>query len=245
MRFGPRWIVGTLLVAAIVSGCIAAGFWQLRRLDERRATNAQVRARAAEVVELPRAGFADNADDDDLVYRRIRVTGEYDREHELLVRFRSRKGLPGYEVVTPLVLEDGIVLVNRGWVPLDLGDRWPVPNPDLPVGPVAVEGVLAPPESGAAGISRPTDGSRPAVISSVAPRSLASAVGADGRPVYAVAVLASGSRAEYPAPVDPPSLGEGPHRDYAIQWFLFASVGIIGWPLLVFRRGPLARKVRS
>lgn len=241
VRFGPRWIVGSVLVAVIVGGCLAAGFWQLRRLDERRATNAQVRARSASVVELPAGGFAADADEDDLIYRRVRVTGSYDPEHELLARFRSRKGLPGYEVITPLVQRDGIVLVNRGWVPLDVGDRWPVPNPDLPIGPVEVEGILVRAESGGAGVT-PSDGTKPAVIASVAPRKLTRAVGADTRPVYALPLLAAGSSAEYPAPVDPPDLGEGPHRDYAIQWFLFASVGIVGWPLLLFRRGPFSRR---
>jgi cytochrome oxidase assembly protein ShyY1 len=233
--------VGSILVAVIVGGCIAAGFWQLRRLDERLATNDRVQARGEDVVELPRAGFAAEVDDDDLNYRRVRASGSYDGEHELLVRFRSRKGLPGYEVVTPLVMEDGILLVNRGWVPLDVGDRWPVPNPDLPSGRVEIEGVLVRAETAAPGVT-PTDGTKPAVVSSVAPRKLASVVGADTRPVYALTMLASGSTGEYPEPVDPPSLGEGPHRDYAIQWFLFAAVGIIGWPLLLFRRGPFSRR---
>jgi cytochrome oxidase assembly protein ShyY1 len=243
LRFGPRWIIGTLLVAAIVGGCISAGFWQLRRLDQRRATNAQVRARSAEVIDLPAAGFSKGADEDDLIFRRVRVTGTYDVAHELLVRFRSRKGLPGYEVVTPLRNDEGIVLVNRGWVPLDVGDRWPDQTAAAPSGEVEVEGLLAPAESGPVRLARDVD-DREAVpkIAAVDPIRLAGAVGAGaGERVYALPVLASEANGSYPAPVDPPDLGEGPHRDYAVQWFLFATVGIVGWPLLLFRRGPFAR----
>ena len=243
-RLGMRWMIGTLFVAAIVVGCIAAGFWQLRRLDERRAVSAQVLARSAELVDLPDEGFVEDADAAALMYRKVRVTGTYDREHELLARFRTRKGLPGYEVVTPLVVSDGIVLVDRGWVPLDVGDRWPVPNPDLPTRPVEVEGILVRAESGRVGIT-PSDGTKPAVVSSIAPRKLGSAVGADGRAVYALTVLASDSSESFPAPIGPPSLGDGPHRDYAVQWFLFATVGIVGWPILLLRRGPLARSAHA
>lgn len=238
--FGIRWIVGTLIVAAIVVGCVAAGLWQLRRLDERREVSAQVRARSAELVDLPNQGFAEDADEAALMYRKVRVTGTYDRDHELLVRFRTRKGLPGYEVVTPLVVSGGVVLIDRGWVPLDVGDRWPVPNPDLPTGPVDVEGILIRAESGRAGVTR-SNGTKPTVISAIAPRELTSAIGADRRPVYALTVLASDSSESFPAPIDPPSLGDGPHRDYAVQWFLFATVGVFGWPMLLLRRGPLAR----
>lgn len=240
MRFGPRWIIGTVLVVAIVGGCISAGFWQLRRLDERRRTNDQVRARAVEVVDLPPAGFDDVVDEGALLFRRVRLTGTYDADHEVLARFRTRKGLPGYEVVTPLATAAGVVLVNRGWVPLDLGDRWPAPRSAPPSGSVEVEGVLVRGESGPVRLVEP-DGGVP-VVAAIDPRRLRAAVGAGDRPVYALTLLATQTNDEFPAPVEPPGLGEGPHRDYAVQWFLFATVGVVGWSLLLFRRGPLRRR---
>jgi cytochrome oxidase assembly protein ShyY1 len=254
-RFGPRWIVATVLVAAIVFGCIEAGFWQLRRLDQRRARNAQVVARSQQLVRLPPVGFED-ADDtggddgdhgEDLWYRRVRVTGTFDADHEVLVRFRTRKGLPGYEVLTPLVVE-GVgdrraVVVDRGWVPLELGDHWPQRPSAPPAGVVEVEGILGVPEEGALRLEQPT-ANRPIVVATIAPDGLRSVLPYDR--LYRVPLLAedgatSGSAA-YPAPVDPPDLGEGPHFNYAVQWFLFASVGIVGYPLLLRRRGPLAKR---
>lgn len=237
MRFGLRWIIGTLLVAAIVVGCISAGLWQLRRLDERRRTNEQVRSRSSDVVDLPVEGFTAAAEDA-LLFRRVRVTGEYEPENELLVRFRSRKGLPGFEVVTPFATDDGVVLVNRGWVPLDVGERWPDPQAAPPTGEVTIEGLLGHAESGPVRVSG-------RVVARIDPPRLAAAARAGDRPVYALPLLATAATDAFPAPLDPPDLGEGPHRDYAVQWFLFAAVGIVGWPVLLFRRGPLARKVRA
>lgn len=240
--FSLRWVVGTVLVLAIVSGCLAAGGWQLRRLDERRRLNAQIRERSAGTVGLP---DATGRDAEDLIYRSVVVRGTYDPSGELLVRFRSRLGLPGYEVVTPLRTIDGpVVLVDRGWVPLGDGDRWPVPAMAPPEGEVEVSGLLAPPESGVTRLDRRPDGA--GVVASIAPARLEEAVG--GRPLYPVYLLADdgGTPASvYPVPVDPPALTDGPHLSYAVQWFLFASVGVVGWISLLRRRGPLAPRRRA
>jgi cytochrome oxidase assembly protein ShyY1 len=242
-RVPVRWIVGSILVAAIVGGCISAGFWQLRRLDERRAVNRQIVTRSGGAVALPPAGFGTGVDEDDLAYRRVRLRGTYDAEHEILLRFRTRTGLPGYEVVTPLLTTGGAVLVDRGWVPLDEGDRWPVAGAAAPPsGEVEVEGVLVPAEDGAVRIERPDDDARPVVAAALDPERLREALPYDD--VYALPVLAAGPGGAYPAPVHPPGPGDGPHRSYAVQWFLFATVGIIGWVTLLATRGPFGQARR-
>jgi len=234
--FGARWIVGTLLVVAIVAGCLAAGFWQLRRLDERRTLNAQIRERSAELVDLPDPA---GREADDLIYRRVEVRGTYERDGELLVRFRTRTGLPGYEVITPMRTDRGTLLVDRGWVPLADGDRWPVEEMAPPTGEVEVSGLLAPPESGATRLERRPDGT--GVVAAIDPDRLAEAAGADDvYPVYLLADDGGTPASSYPVPVAPPALTDGPHRSYAVQWFLFGSVGVVGWIALLRRRGPLA-----
>jgi cytochrome oxidase assembly protein ShyY1 len=37
-------------------------------------------------------------------------------------------------------------------------------------------------------------------------------------------------------PVPVPDLGEGPHLNYAVQWFLFAAVGVLAYPFLLRRQ---------
>ncbi len=237
-----------MLVAAIVGGCISAGFWQLRRLDHRRTVNAQIRARSAETVPLPAGGFAGTAADA-LIFRRVRVTGTYEPAHEVLARFRSRDGIPGYEVVTPLRVttgeSEGVVLVDRGWIPLADGDRWPVPAMAPAEGPVEVTGLLAPAEGGSLRLERRSGGA--VVTAAIDPRRLAGELAITGD-LYPVAVLADegggGVGSGFPVPVAPPDLTEGPHFSYAVQWFLFASVGIVGWGALVVRRGPFSAEAR-
>ena len=53
----PRWIAFHVLVLALMVTMVNLGFWQLRRLDERRAANREVSTRTAAAVastgELP------------------------------------------------------------------------------------------------------------------------------------------------------------------------------------------------
>ncbi len=107
-------LVASFGVVALV--CLRLGFWQLDRLHQRRAANAiAVAARAAPVVELEPA----NMNDRDLGGRRMRATGHYDHTHDLVLRGKAYNGVPGVEIVSPLVLDDGrhAVLVHRGFMP--------------------------------------------------------------------------------------------------------------------------------
>jgi cytochrome oxidase assembly protein ShyY1 len=36
-------------------------------------------------------------------------------------------------------------------------------------------------------------------------------------------------------PVEPPELGDGPHLSYAVQWFVFATIAAVGYPLALRR----------
>ena len=39
-----------------------------------------------------------------------------------------------------------------------------------------------------------------------------------------------------PRPADPPALESGNHLSYALQWFAFTLIGLVGYPLLLRRR---------
>ena len=124
----PKWILGHLIVLALVAMFVSAGFWQLRRLHQRRAFNAEVAANmAAPVAPLDEvlpvgSTFADVPSELD---RRVRVTGRYLVDQEVVIIGQaSADSIPGVWLVTPLETDDGrIVLVNRGWVPVDRPDH--------------------------------------------------------------------------------------------------------------------------
>jgi len=44
-----------------------------------------------------------------------------------------------------------------------------------------------------------------------------------------------------PTPEPPPPLDEGPHLDYAFQWFSFATIALLGYGLLAVKE---ARRLR-
>lgn len=239
----PKWVVGHVLVVALVGLFVNFGFWQLRRHDERQGRNATIEARASEAV-APLADVVDPgaplSSGEDVQYRRATVTGSYDVDGEVLVRSRSLAGRPGYHIATPLVLDDDddrTVLVNRGFLPLAGGDLEAFQRSAAPPeGDVEVSGlVFASQERDGIGPRDPVEGQLDQVARLDIDRVQAQYDG-DLYPVY---LQLTGSvpaqRGDYPTVLPPPVQDDGPHLSYAAQWFLFAAVGAIGWPVLLRR----------
>ena len=110
-----RDLAFAILGLAVAVTCIFLGFWQLSRLEERKEFNKQLRSRAetapVDLASLP-------ADTGAARFRRVKLNGSYDFEHEIRLTNRTRNGSPGVNIVTPLRMPgtDTVVLVNRGWV---------------------------------------------------------------------------------------------------------------------------------
>ena len=121
-------MVAHVIVMALAILFINLGFWQLRRLEERRLENTVGESRLdADPAEL---GLLLEASGDDvrtaLEFRRATATGVFQPDDEVLIRSQVHQGVAGFHVITPLLGEGGdAVLVNRGWVPLD-ADQVPV-----------------------------------------------------------------------------------------------------------------------
>ena len=214
----PAWIAGHLLVASMVVLMVNLGFWQLRRLDERRDQNALVEARAAiapvDVGEELDPG-ANGAVVDDLRFRTVVAEGTYG--DSTVVR-ATQSGASGGRVFTVLDLGDGEqVAVLRGFVPQDPDGGVDAPLP--PAGTVEVEGIAVPRD-------------RLELVSRQAIDDLEAA----NPGLLPVVVQATEPDAPALVAVPPPDLGEGPHLSYAVQWFLFSLVAMIGYPLLLRRR---------
>jgi cytochrome oxidase assembly protein ShyY1 len=204
-------VLHVLALAAVVA-MVGLGSWQLRRLDDRRDRNDLVEARMA-MPAAPVGELADPGDDpDELRFRAVTATGTYD-EGTVSVR-TTQGGVAGGWRYDLLALDAGeSVWVLRGFGPTDDDGRVDAPAPP---GAVAVEGIAVP-------IDRLPRPSRRAV----------EAVALEG--VLPVVVQASAADAPL-TPVPTPELDEGPHLSYAVQWFLFASVVVVGYPFLVRRR---------
>jgi surfeit locus 1 family protein len=238
-----RWVLLTLLVVAAVAVMAELGFWQLRRLHSVREDNDRVRARlalpAADAASLLAPGFDPAA----VVYRRVTIEGRYDRVSEVLVSNRSLNGEPGSHVLTPLRMTDGrAVLVDRGWIPLDLSaSEEEATRPPVLVA-VKVVGILFPSEKKSAfGPAIPPTG-RLTTIPRIDVARVGKQLEYPAVPLYArLQSQAPPQSGELPEAPGPPDLSEGPHLSYAVQWFLFATVAAGVYAALLRREVRRAR----
>lgn len=232
----------TVLVAVAVVGMLWAGFWQLRRLHERQTLNATVRARATASASPAEQWLAPTQSLDgakrDVEWRVLQASGTYDTAAQVLIRNRSYDGAPGYHVVTPLRMADGTaLLVNRGWVPISpqVGSLPAVPDP--PSGTVIVEGrARATQERGAFGPTDPGEGLL-TELARVDIARLRQQLPYDVLPAY-IELTAQEPAVTQPLPrlLPLPDLDDGPHLAYAVQWFIFSALGVLGWVLVVRRQ---------
>jgi surfeit locus 1 family protein len=222
----PKWIAFTLGILVLVIVMVNLGLWQLRRLDEREARNDAVRARETQPA-VPVAQ-ADGGE-----WQPVRATGEYDVDAQVLVRNRSLRGSPGYHVLTPLVLPTGEALVvNRGFIPLETtGDAPMVPEP--PAGSVTVDGRVRESQTrGRFGPRDPEEGTLTAMARADVAR-LQQQTAYPLLPFYVELESSSPSDPGGPTPIPLPDLDSGPHLSYAIQWFTFATLAVVGWVVVV------------
>jgi cytochrome oxidase assembly protein ShyY1 len=224
-----RWLVFAVVVVALAYGCYLLGQWQFHRLHEREATNAQVRHNlAAAPAPVDRVMSVDRAPDQSDEWRRVRATGRYLQDQSVIVRYQTRDGSSGVDVVTPLQTSSGTaVLVDRGWMrTANTGARPDVPA--APAGQVTVEGWARTDATGDA--AKVSDRSTRAISSATIGPTLSV-------PVYRGFVDAE---KETPAaatplvPAEKPDLGNGPHFFYGLQWWFFGFLAVFGFGYLAW-----------
>jgi surfeit locus 1 family protein len=239
----PWWVLSHLMVLALVAAMVTAGMWQLRRLDDQRAVNALIEARAEQPVVdvrevVPLAGT--DATPEGVVHRRVVATGTYAEADTVLVDNRTYEGAPGGWVLTPLVLDDGsAVVVNRGFI--GFTREGGLVAPPAPQGTVLVEGLLqASQQRGSFGPTDPSEGRLEVLARADLPRIEAQV----DYPVLPVYLQRTASDPGEPEPaagapvlvaVPEPDLADGPHLSYAVQWFIFTAIALVGYPLVLRR----------
>ncbi len=226
------WVAGALIVVMTVVAFVNLGLWQLRRLDERRATNAQIETLAdQEPVPLWTLIAEVGMDPAALEYHPVTVSGVYRVDDEVILQARTLNGLSGHNLVTPLEWSGGVLAVNRGWIPIDSAGP-PVPEAAPPSAEVTVTGLLRRSEDrGPTGLVGPDGAYRD--IGRLDLVLLEPQWGPGLSPVYLQLDEQRPPPADYPVPLPPLEISEGSHLSYAIQWFLFAAVAAVGFPILV------------
>lgn len=230
-----------IAVLLAVAAMVTAGFWQLHRLSERRDRNSTITSRSqlpvAEMQDLVGVGDGYGVGGQ-IEFRPVRVVGVYRPADEVLIRNRTYRGSAGYWVLTPLRLQTGeLVGVNRGWIPHGAASG-ASPAEFAPAdGEVQVVGLVRATVT-AAGLqqSDPSSG----VLTEMARPDLArlsQQLDAALLPAYVQLQAQAPTAGDLPIPVPPPELGEGSHLAYAVQWFVFSTITLVGYPLILRRLG--------
>ena len=227
----PKYLLGTLFVGIAVAVTVSLGFWQLDRLAERREMNQireEMRTQASLALPaetLPEPLWSWNE-------RPVTAYGRFATEPVFLIVNRALHSQAGAHVVSPLQTEAGDWLwVDRGWVPVSMREEPPAP----PEGQVRIQGYWqALPDDGYAsrrselaehlwlrldpeGKTERTEEIDPEWAE------------AEFLPYGLVMTEPVVPDDEYPIQVALSPLGEGAHLSYAIQWFAFATIFLVGW----------------
>lgn len=222
----PAWIIKHLFALLIFAAMVGLGFWQLARLDERRAANA---ARLAVLDQNPTTLTGEEPDPAALAGGKVRLRGTFLNEASVVLRGRkSAAGVDGVHLLTPLRLagSDQAVLIDRGWLPSN--QRGPALASYAVAREVAIEGIArAPqlrPDSPLAPRDLPLPGEqRIEAWVRVDVPAIQAQVDAPLLPLF-VEALPAADGPPLPQPPDPRRLDEGPHLGYALQWFAFAAM---------------------
>ena len=215
-----RIIAFVVLAIGLAVLFVRLGFWQLDRLAQRRARNAEV-ARELARPPIPIEQLTDTG------LRRVTVSGLPDYEHEIVITGRSHDGSPGVFIVTPVRITGThpAVLVNRGWVyapdaaTVDL-TKWRESR-------TTFSGYRQPLRSQT---DRTTiKGRKVHDLTQQAARQLVP------YPVIGLVISQDSVSAAGPVRLPMPALSNGPHLSYAIQWFSFAIIALVGAAIVAVR----------
>ena len=233
--FSPSWLM-TVATLCLLVLFVSLGRWQWTRAEFKREIVTEFATQSGAVVplgsrsttELPR-------------FSQVEITGRWDKERQFLLDNRTRAGRAGYDVLTPLRLDDNRwLLVNRGWIPFEgYRDRIPDVRSKLDANMnerVTVIGRLDDlPQAGLAGgrAAPATSGSWPRVTSFPTVPQLEAAMVTAGelepRLEERWLLLSDADPAGYLRQWQPFAAGKGPEQNwsYAIQWWSFAILLLV------------------
>jgi surfeit locus 1 family protein len=236
--FGRRWWWVTILVLIVMLILARLGFWQLDRLQQRRAANAQVAA-ALDASPINLNGIEVPEDLEQLKNRLAEGQGTFDSERQVLLKLQNWGYRAGVNLITPLVLEDGqtAVLVDRGWIPDSDAGPEDISAFDI-LGDVTVEGYIALSQELQNETAVRPEGPQsefyrvdiPAIQAQMPYKLL---------PFYVIQSPQNDNE-QLPYRLERQTeLSEGNHLSYAMQWFIF-SIGLgVAYLVFVYRNSQL------
>jgi surfeit locus 1 family protein len=246
--FRPPWIYVTILVLIAAAAMIRLGIWQLDRLEGRRAFNAQVLSQIDEPP-LPLTPGIASGDLESLEFRTVQIEGEYDLANTLVLGNQIWGDQMGVHLLTPLKItgSEVVILVNRGWIPYEDWQNRNLAAYDE-AGDVTVEGKLRVSQTklGLRECLDETAGEAPFQVWCLALEGISAHLPYNLTSVYVIQAPDDEQTTLPYRAIPQIEISEGPHLSYAIQWFTFSAILLIGYPFFVRRElQARERKVRQ
>ena len=226
-RFALLPSVAALLAIALT---LALGNWQSRRAEEKLALGRELdQGEQYALLALPPRRILAQ----DYGFRRISARGEYSAGHTILLDNKVLRGVAGYQVLTPLKIAGGdtYVLVNRGWVAAGTR-RDSLPQIETPAGVQTVEGIAVVPSNRILELDAKTE--EGAVWQNLVLARYAKWSGLSLQPIVLQQTSGAADRLERIWPR--PDTGADKHRGYAFQWYALATLILILYVVLGFKR---------
>jgi cytochrome oxidase assembly protein ShyY1 len=213
-----RWLSWFILASLFAAACVALATWQLDRRDQ-----------AVSKIERMVENYDKNPIGFDSIsqltleqvtsyeWTPVQLEGIYLTDQELLVRNRPIAGQPGFLQIVPFQLSSGeLVVVERGWIPADSDlapatSMTPAAEPKILTARVRLSELT------------PNRDSPDGFATSIHLESLSQLLGTSVEQEFYLRLISeSPGEPSSPQPLRKPTLDEGNHLSYAVQWILFA-----------------------
>lgn len=217
----PWSIFKSLVALALIILCVWAAQWQYQRGVDRHARNTIIEERIArDAIELSSIDsvLANNE------WQSINTSGQFDQSRQILLRNRYSEGKYGYEVLTLFTTATGQKFwVDRGWVQAGATATTPPEVSGVPQGEVSITGRFRLDSSLPRGSFFALPGSGQDLVSELNAQSQL-----DTESFYIDLLSGSEPSLTPDSPAQLPSLSDGPHMAYALQWLIFGGLVIYG-----------------
>jgi surfeit locus 1 family protein len=222
----------TLFTIPAVLFMLGLGTWQVERLAWKTALiDARTAALATPAVPVPETLTAAEP----LDFHHVTAAGRFDHAKELYIGAFDSRGVEGFQIVTPMTLTDGrILLVNRGFVP---GARKTPASREAGQieGPTEIEGILRlpnPPKGMLVPQNRPGDN----FWFFVDIPAMAATVGLDRVLPFYVEAGPAPNPGGFPIGGQTRIALPNDHLQYAITWYLFALTLVVIYFIYHYRK---------
>ena len=217
----PWPIFKTLVALGLILLCVWAAQWQYQRGVDRQARNDVIEERISRsAIDL----IATGQDISKYEWQSVTTTGSFDQSRQILLRNRYFDGKYGYEVLTLFTNEQKKKFwVDRGWVQAGETATTPPVVSELPTGEVTITGRLRMDSSLPRGSFFALPSAGEDLVSELNAQSQM-----DTEKFYIDLLSGSQESLAPAAPAQLPSLSDGPHKAYALQWLFFGGLVIYG-----------------